>query len=477
MALLSILVALVAIAGIGFVVWRPQYAIVAIMAMFPLEQLFQSYFPFFVQRPIAFNILIAALAGFALLWRFGRTEPITHGYFNGVTICGILLYAWAWLALSWSPDPSNGMWMLRHGVPYWILMLVALPMLVSDVESFRRILFGLMCTGAAVCFLILISPAAHFHAGRLFIEFGSTAYMQRGNPLAIAELGGLVAVVAMLYRPRVGGWFVIGIRVAAIVIGLGLAISAGARGQVIAALASAFLVYPVARGLASAKQFMGVAGGLLIMVFAVRFAFQVFVSEENQRRWGVGSFESGFENRFELINMLWYPFLDSPQNWIQGLGTNAFFALSGGGSYVHNFVVEVVCELGLIGAVFAGGILWFTFRAALTLIMQFKDNPEQRAAVATIVALAMYGFLLSLKQGSFLGLPMVLLLPFMLAKIARTEAIALAEAHDDALDDAAWEEYDAYGDHDDADRREGDGPGYDDPYGEIVTAGPSGVRP
>ena len=55
---LSLLVALILLAGVVYCVWRPQAAIVAIILQFPVEQLVQSYFPIAQRTPWMINAVV-----------------------------------------------------------------------------------------------------------------------------------------------------------------------------------------------------------------------------------------------------------------------------------------------------------------------------------------------------------------------------------------------------------------------------------
>jgi hypothetical protein len=427
MSLLSLLVACCVLAGIVAVVRRPQYAVALLLMMFPLEQLLQCYYSFFLYNPMAINLGVAVLAGIGLTTRLAGGEPITKGYSNGVTFFALALYALTWLNLVQSPVAHEVAQFMTPGLAYFVLMLVMLPMLVADTESFRRILFGFMIAGTTICVLILVNPNASFYAGRLTLDIGAFTTAGRGNPLALAGLGGQIAVVAILYRPQRAGLLVLGLRVAAVLIGLGLAISSGSRGQVMASIFVAMLFFPVARRIANVRQFFAVVFGLGAIAFLFRFLFSTFITSDNSTRWDSSSFSAGMDDRVVQINALLGAWLNHPAQWFFGLGTGFYRSLDTGNLYVHNILVEVLCEQGLFGLGLLGAVLWFAFDAGRKLLALRKDDPELRAAVATLCALSTYDFLLSLKEGSFTAGVGVFMMWFLLAKISRTEQIDAAE--------------------------------------------------
>jgi len=447
---LALITALSMLVGLLCILWRPQYAVVLVLTMFPLEQLLQSYFPFLLYNPKAFNIAVLAVTGIALLSRVSRAEPMAMGYRNIVVVTVWLLYGLTWLSVLYTPASGNAMTSLLEGLPYYFFMLLILPLLIYDTESYRRILFGLMIAGAAICVLIYLNPSASFYGGRLMIEFDPFAAERRGNPLAVADLGGVISLVAILYRSHRAGLAVFGMRVAIVLIGLGLAVATGSRGQVLVAVGAALIFFPVSRGVANARQMVVVVGGLLVMVVAIRLVFSTFITFENEERWGVDAMSDGMTERIDMARALLSWWLSTPVAWPMGLGVNAYTAMDPMNPYVHNLLVEVLCEEGLVGISLLGIAMWFTFDAGRKLLAMKRSDPEQRAAVATLAALCVYSFLLGLKQGSFIGGPGVFLGWILLTKIHRTEQMiadqeaASAEeeslAHQESLTEAELEE-------------------------------------
>lgn len=426
------------LAGLLCILWRPQYAVVLVLTMFPLEQLLQSYFPFLLYNPKVFNIAVLVVTGMALLSRLSRAEPVAMGYRNIVAITVWLLYGLTWLSVLYTPAFGNAMKSLMEGLPYYFFMLLILPLLIYDTESYRRILFGLMIAGAVICALIYLNPSAAFYGGRLMIEFDPFAAERRGNPLAVADLGGVISLVAILYRSPRAGLMVFALRMVIVLIGLGLAVATGSRGQVLVAVGAALMFFPISRGVANAKQVVVAGAGFLMMVVAIRLVFSTFITFENEERWGVEAMSDGMTERIDMARALLSSWLATPVAWPMGLGVNAYTALDPMNPYVHNLIVEVLCEEGLLGITLLGVAMWFTFDAGRKLLTLKREEPEQRAAVATLAALCVYSFILGLKQGSFIGGPGVFLGWILLTKIHRTEQAILdaetARAEEEELD-------------------------------------------
>lgn len=426
---LSLIVALILVAGIVYCLWRPQTAIVAIIVQFPLEQLVQSYFPIAQRTPWLINAVIAGLAFVALLSRISQGKSVFVGIKNPVTWGVFALYGLAWIGLLWSPGQANGYAMLSSALPYFVLTLIIAPMLVGDLDEYRVILVPLMVTGSLVALLIFVNPNMSYYAGRMTLELGNYGPDQRGNPLALADVGAMIAMVAVLYRAPTRTPLVMAVRIAAFILGIRLAIVSGSRGQVLAAIACGLAFYPVARRVANLKQFVGVTIGLGILVMGFYFGFRNFIGHENETRWGSEGMKSGVEDRALRIMRLLEEYAGNPLAWPFGLGTNAHSGVVAGENYVHNFAVEVLCEEGLLGFAVAATTLWMTFAAGRRLWQDHHGDRGGQATVAILGAQAAFFLLLSMKQGTFLGSYDIFMYWLFVGKLAKADEGRIRE-HD-----------------------------------------------
>ncbi|MCA9286671.1 MAG: O-antigen ligase family protein [Phycisphaerales bacterium] len=437
----TVLVAICLAIGVCCLIWRPQYAIVAVIVMFPLEQLLQSYFLVFLSHQMLVNVLVGLTAALGVAWRITRKERVGIGYMSNLTVPMIWsLYALTWLGIFWSPAGDQALHSMLPGLPVYVLILVLLPLLVFDLESFQRVEFGIMLVGIAIAALVLLNPAASFYGSRLFISLGVYSGGERANTLALADMGGAIAVVGMLFVPRRAGLLVLGVRVATIVLGLGLALASGSRGQVLAMLVVGVLFFPVARQVKDTKQFLVMAIGLAFGYLVIQFTLDQFIGDVNRNRWDAGSLSSGVDGRLDMTLILLGAWIASPVAWVIGLGTSAFSTLHSD-SYVHNMASEVLGEHGLIGAALLAVALLDTFRSSRYLIGRYRDDPALRSAAATLAALCAYYLLVALKQGSYISSPQVFMFWFIVAKIAATERILDANEAEQEWDEADWDEY------------------------------------
>lgn len=426
MTALAPLVGLGFLLAAGLMLWRPQYAAVAVLVMFPLEQLAQSYFMIAQAKPILVNASVALVAGTAVLLRMGKGERVFEGYANPVCVLIWALYGYCWFSMLWSPSMGPALAMLKPGLAYWFLLMVIAPLLFGNIASIRPVFVALLVVGSIISLLILASPNASFYAGRLTIQFSAAFRDIRGNPLALAEMGGLMAIVAALLVGSGRNPLFLAIRISALIVGLGLGIASGSRGQVIAAVAAGFIFLPLARRVGNFKQFLGLGVGAIVLYFVVTTAFSLFIGAENESRWQIEGMRDGMETRLESVGTLMAAWAENPAAWLLGLGSNAFNHHSQGGNYVHNMVIEILCEQGLIGFGLFVGALWFAVRAGYALLQIHRDDPELRSTVAALAAICVYGLLLSLKQGSLLAHPNAFFPLVILAKAWAIESTAAA---------------------------------------------------
>lgn len=427
-------VIVLALLGAAMVLAQPRWAFVMVLLMFPLKQLLQAYIP--VLRggnQWAPNVAIALLAGFALALRLFRRANLVKPYLNAGTFCVAGLYAMAGVGLLYTPAFDNAALLWKDGLPYQVLLLVILPMLADDTEDLRRMMVGLMVAGTAIALLIIFNPAAGEFGGRIMLDVDvqrTSAGRGGGNPLAIADFGGAVAVVGALTLQRRGGAFSKGLRAAAVLLGMGLAVWSGSRGQMIATVLVCVAFYPLARPFRNLKQGVLLVLGLLVLTGILYVTIKLFLTEAAAQRWVGRQWTQGMGGRIEAILILLRAWAESPLAWVVGLGTNAYHSLTGA-LYVHNVAVEALAELGIIGFLLFMGAAVATARSGLALWRKHHEDPERRAAVAALLGLAAFSTLTALKQGCIITFPAPFYWWLVVTYVAKREALQEREA-------AAW---------------------------------------
>jgi hypothetical protein len=424
-----VLVVCGAIAGTLYALWRPHWVFVLIVVMFPLKQLLQVSVPLVNSRPLIFNFTVGLLALFAVMTRFGRRVPLGAGYNNGATTFTICLYLLWWIGLLWTPAKHIVFDQIYTHLSYQFLLLIVLPLLVLDLKEFRRMTTGLMVIGTIIAILIMVNPRSSFYGGRLRLDLGMLGYRTAGSPLSLAEMGGFMAIIAVLIVPTAKSGLYTFLRVAAFVSGLGLAIGSGSRGQVLAAGVVGVLFFPMARKLSNPRQFFASAIAFALVVGGLFLVFNLFVASHNRERWDLTQMLQDTLLRFDMVGELAGAYMASPAHWLLGLGTGAYAVISKDiyTTYCHNVIADAAFEHGIVGFTFFALATYFTFKYGRRMWQLHRDDPEMRSAATLLLAGAAYNLLMSVKQGS-LAYPQPLFWFVVMTKIACYE-LKTAEEH------------------------------------------------
>src|ERR1043165_8152056 len=231
---LGAFVGVAAVVAAVYVLIRPHWAFVLVIALFPIKQLLQVYVPAVGNNPIIVNLAIGSLVLAACATRFMRHERMASGYRNTVTYFILSLYLLWIVGIFYSPSRDLFLGFFSQDIIYIVLLLIVLPMLVLDIYEFRKMLFGLMVVGATISFLVMANPNSAYHSGRLVLDLGMRGSAKdMGSPLATASLGAIVALIAAMIRPTRATYLMTAVRAAAFICGMGIAIGSGSRGQVL----------------------------------------------------------------------------------------------------------------------------------------------------------------------------------------------------------------------------------------------------
>lgn len=389
--------------GVLYTLFKPQWAILFIIILYPLEQLLTTVSTFFATNAKVLNLIVGGVAVVGVVSAFlGQRMPF-RGYLNPAWFFTLALYVWAIMGVAYAPDRSKAIEDLTVGLPYLGLLLVFPGLLVNDLPDFRRLIVPTMVIGTAIIGLIITSPNTSMFGGRLGISGSASSGTTILNPLATATLGGTIAIMAVLYKPDRNILFVNLVRGGALTAGLAIAMLSGSRGQLLGALFASFVMFPFARQIKNIMQFLAVS---VSGVVAAGFGFVVLslvTTSDAAGRWDADTLEAGVGNRWEMILVMTQTYLSKPISYVQGLGTSAFttYYTQGDIPYVHNMPAQILTEHGLVGVVLLGLVMLFVVRSALRLLGMYKDSPTELSTAAILIAICLYQLFLSLKQGSF----------------------------------------------------------------------------
>ena len=387
---------------------RPAWAFALINLMFPFKQVLQGYFPQLVLYGPHLSAGIAAIGAMAVLYKATRKDLSIKTAFHPIMWSTIALYVMVTFGLLYTPSPTTAMRMYVDAIPYLVVFLCVYPFLLSSLDELRQGLFLTVLLGAIVTMLFLFNPSAEWVGGRYIINLGKTYGVTdfTSNPLALADTGGMMMICAAFMNFRDKGRLGFVFTIAGLTLGLALAVVSGSRGQIIFAVFIAVTMYPIARQVKNASQFLGVAAGIGFLLLLIYLTFTVAMSEEATRRWTGNLVGEATEDRGKRLSTALNVFLSDPAAWVVGKGSNSFPFFTGSLiDYPHNIAAEALLDYGLFGFTFFCIALYYTYRYGRDMIRIWGDDPVARGTVAAWVGTCVFAFMTSLKQGSIIGQP------------------------------------------------------------------------
>lgn len=403
---------------VAIALWSPIWAVTSLVVMYPLEVLLQSSAAVFADRPMLLNVTIAGLLCWAVFKTFLSGGALLQNLATPTFVGCVAFYAWGYMSGIWSLSDWAFELETVRALPYWPLFLLLAPMLIAKIEDVGSLFGAVMIAGLVIAGLLIVSPNIELRAARLGIADLSE---NRGNPLEIGMLGGnimLMGALTLLIRP---GFLSIGIRSAAVVVGAGLALLSGSRGQLIGALIAMLAMVPVNYRALSGRGFLVTAAAGIVIAGGLLFAVENFITQDNDRRWEAQSLLFGGSERIENCVDLLSVYATTPSRWVQGLGLYAFASIDSrsGVQYTHVLLADALGEAGLIGFSLLMFILYSMFRTAIRFERMVRHDPVARANVCVLIALLLYHFILANKQGNLLGNPLLYTFAIMLARTCR----------------------------------------------------------
>lgn len=403
---------------------RPAWAFALINLMFPFKQVLQGYFPALVVYGPQMSAAIAAVGAMAVLYKSTRKELAIKTAFNPIMWATIALYAMVTFGLIYTPSPETAKRMYFDAIPYLVVFLGVYPFLLSSLDELRQGLFLTVLLGAIVTLLFLFNPSAEWQGGRFIINLGKTYGVTdfTSNPLALADTGGMMMICAAFMNFRDKGRLGFVFTIAGLVLGLALAVVSGSRGQIIFAVFIAVTMYPLARQVKNASQFLAVAAGVGFLMLLMYLTFTFALSEEATRRWSGNLVGEATEDRGKRLTKALEIFLGDPAAWIVGKGSNSFPFYTGSlVDYPHNVVAEILLDYGIFGFTFFCIAFYYTYRYGRDMIRIWGDDPVARGTVAAWVGTCVFAMMTALKQGSIIGQPTPFYYWIILGKILHDE--------------------------------------------------------
>lgn len=400
------------------------------------EASLQLYVPLLANRPFLFNFGLAGVCGLSLVLGLSRQSLSFEKSLNRASVAMLLIVGLSLVSQTWSAADADARSLITNSIPYTILYLVIAPLLIARLEDLRRIAVTISVVGSAVALSIVLNPNVTLQTGRLDTNLGGFGI----NPLALGFLGGMLFLIAILYRPRRVGWFVLPGRIGVALLGARLTLDSGSRGQLLLAAMIGIGFIPLSRPVKDLARFVISIVGMAVAVLVLRFAMTAFITSKNEERWSLESITDGIGGRLELVWISLSDFLGSPQSWLLGRGAGRFSTLGAdvGAPYPHNFLVESLAELGLVGLAAYGTVILITLKAALTLWRRHQNDLEQRMLATVMIAMAAFSFLLTFKEGTIHDPGTKLFALLVLVRLASLDAMnepAVEDLDEESADD------------------------------------------
>ncbi len=402
--------------------------------MYGLEQWAQATSSFFVTHGTLINIATGVLVLGALMVKLFQNR-LQFGEYPLVGWLTLMLYTLAISSFVWATYREGLITRVNLQYPYIITVVVLTPWLIYDLDDLKAGLMYMLLIGSILAVLLALTVNWSYRGIELQGAVGT-----RGNPLAVASLGGYVCILAMLmnFRGTARAWQLL--RWPALAFGIYLPIVSGSRGQLIAVVAVVLLLLPASRRFTNWKGFVAsvIAVGLFGVVAA--YAYQQFATGD---RWSSEELIAGYaETRLAFAGIMLETWLEAgPIRWIIGLGNSSGFAPWLLGRYPHFVAVEILADEGLIGFSLFISILILSVRAVLRIYPYVKDDPPMRGLVISLAGMMLFDVILSCKQGSLLGSTYIFAFAIMLGRLdmyfrhvaaaTHAQAVAAYQANDE----------------------------------------------
>jgi uncharacterized membrane protein YedE/YeeE len=164
--------------------------------------------------------------------------------------------------------------------------------------------------------------------------------------------------------------------------------------------------WPLAYRVKSLSGFLLWAFGLAVILGVTYEAFQYFWSSGagayETGRWKGDEMEKAMGGRFNNAYILLGHWLDNPLAIFMGLGNSASYDPRILGIYPHFVPLEVLAEEGIVGLCIYLWILYLAVCAGQRAYRAVNHDDLPRSLLATLIAMTVYCFILSCKQGSML---------------------------------------------------------------------------
>lgn len=433
-AALNALALLVLGGMVTLALFKRHWTLALLFCFFGYEQLLSTSMSLLASKPWLINVTVALTSVTALGMAMMAGRRPLRGFLNVNSVLVFALIVFSYLGMFYGQSQDAGAHFVKTGFPYMILLLGVMPCLITGPEDINKMSIPFLLAGCALVVMVLLSPRAEFTGARMRLDMSYTKGAgTKGNPLAIAEIGGIMVIIGALMRQNTKSLVITGLRVGGIVLGITICFFSASRGQLLFSITVAVLFYPVAYQIRNAKQFLIRAGSLgamagVILIVANTFLFNSAAGE----RFSGENIADGVDSRLYYAKTLLSEYFANPGHYLQGMGIGSFnlYVEAGskeGFSYPHNLFIEILADHGMIGFGLLLMIILISGIHTYKLLRMVHFGLIERHAVAIVLALSGYVTLISMKQGSYLLLPLPFYAYLILSKLYMARTAELAE--------------------------------------------------
>ncbi len=377
---------------------NPTTAVAGTLLLFGLEQWGQAKIPILAVNSSFTNYIIGSIVAAALVVQFLKRK-IKIGDYPGAGYLVAFLFLYAYASSIWAPNVEVSAAQWRKAWPYIITFVIFAPLLISDTQEIEKMLETFIVLGFILTVLLLFTVT--WENRGVLIEYGSSKSM--GNPLATAQMAGHIIIATILGSSLslIKPWRIL--RWVGVVACIALAVKAGSRGQVISLIFILSFFWAINQKKFSVWTIFTTLAGCTLIGLVIGIFIQEFWGSGNIR-WSQEQMTKDVSGRFDmafrLLSVWWKgDFLTI----IFGLGNSASFDHRIIGFYPHVVPLEILGEEGLLGFLFYILIIGLVVHNFFKSYRSTHDLQNYRKIIVTLAAMFVYSFLLTLKQGNFLG--------------------------------------------------------------------------
>ncbi len=413
MAFLVLAIAAIVFGIIGAFV-APGTALAAAMCVYSFETLMQAKVPFFAAHGSFANFASAVIVMSAFISASlrGKISVRRLGLIQYSILAFYLLRLFSYF---WAVDRSWWISVTGYDAPYALVYLFVLPFVYSNWKDFELGIKTTAIFGAIIIALLLLTTPMHAWGRYFDVEEGVInryGEMERGgSPLAITELAGQVTLLMTLIAWRHAKVVWIAMKITILVVCCAIIFQTDTRGQLISLVLTMCTVVLFRWPKLDVRFLIGVPIFLVIFGLAIYWGSGFSIRAE---RWDPARMMEDYSGtRFVLASTLL-------GEWIRGTPWNFLFGMGNGIAwhyldvYPHMIVVEVLAENGIVGLSLYLLIIAAAAKAFLSSASMAKDNDMIRSIACCLMAMMLFDFILSFKQGGTNAIHYLLIAPALL---------------------------------------------------------------